>query len=270
MARDTEDTPAGRGRTGRISLPLTEDGSIDFGHMRASAKARLCSLVDGQIADIYKEAGQPVPGEDAGDAPPADLFGGLTIENIRTGLDIMSQANVLLVKMLGPRILKHPYRRDLKTGRSVPLVFDQDILQRSFTLTEAQHAELDPRALRLAHKYSHKMPDWFKHHLDFYMLLGMYVKYMGENALTAMQSQVLRDVKTDQEVAAQKRKPAPVDSDRAPTPPPATEAGSGNGVRVIGGEDVQPVTDYTQPAMESPSPAPGNGKTWNGQQWVEL
>jgi len=227
-----------RGR-GRISLPLTPDGTgFDFDQMRESTRERLCQLMEDNAADIYRAAGRPVPGTET-DGAEMDPFGGITLENVHTGLDILSQANALAVRMVAPRFMRHPFKRDPKTGKPLPLVIDPDILQRCFTLTETQHAELDPRAHRVAQKLSGRMPDWLKRNLDVYMLLAMYVKYTGENALTAMQTQVKRDVELVQQAATRRPVTRPVDTDR----PPATE-------------NTQPVAETVD---TYPPPAPANG-----------
>jgi hypothetical protein len=193
--------------------------------MRGTTKQRLHALVDEHIAEIYSQAGHPIPGVgDDPDATEPDLFGGITLENIRSMLDVLGQANVIAVRMVGPRFLRHPFKRDAKTGRPVPLIIDHDILAACFTLTEKQHAELDPRALRIAQKYSHKMPDWLKRHLDLYMLCGMYIKYTGENALTAMKTQIKRDIAVAQQATTKQPKSRPIDSDQVTTQPePVTE-----------------------------------------------
>jgi hypothetical protein len=218
MARNRETAETAPSR-GRISLPLTPDGSgFDFDQMRPSSKQKLYDLVAADLRSIYVEAGQPDPAAepDPGAAEP-DLFGGLTLENIRTGLDILSQANILAFKLVAPRVIKHPFKRDRTTGKPVPLIIEPDILAACFTLTDKQHAELDPRALKLAQKYSHKMPAWMREHLDAVMLVTMYCRYTGENALHAIQAQVLRDAGRAKAAAEQQKQAAkPVDTDRVP------------------------------------------------------
>jgi len=197
---------------------------------------------------IYDEVGEPIPGDTELDSEGLDPFGGLTLANVRTGLDILSQANALVVRVAAPRFMRHPFKRDPATGKPLPLVIDPDILQRCFTLTEEQHKELDPRALRLAQKLSGRMPDWLKRNLDVYMLLGMYVKYTGENALTAMQTQVKRDVELARQAATRRPMQRPVDSDRSPEaggPSPATE----NEEWATSGPDVYPDPDIGNGGM---------------------
>jgi hypothetical protein len=214
MARPRNDDESGRTRSNRITLPLTADGSgIDFDSMRGTTKERLCDLMEANARDIYTQAGRPVPGDADPGEPGLDPFGGITLENIRGVLDIMGQANAMAVRLAGPRFLKHPFKRDKTTGKPLPLVIDPDILAQCFTLTDAQHAELDPRALRIAQKYSGHLPEWLKRHLDVYMLCGMYIKYTGENALLAMQTQIKRDVAVAQQSQRRQAKPQPGDSD---------------------------------------------------------
>lgn len=229
---------------GRISLPLTPDGSgFDFGQMRPSSKQKLYDLVSADIRSIYVEAGQPDPAEPEPGEPGPDLFGGLTLENVRTGLDILAQVNVLAFKMVAPRFIKHPFKRDRATGKPVPLVIDPDILAASFALTEKQHAELDPRALNLARKYSHKMPVWMREHMDAVMLVTMYVRYTGENAMRAMQVQIQRDLHTAKAATERQARPKPVDTDRVQPHDP-------DAVRLGDDEPMNTATEYppAQPA----------------------
>jgi hypothetical protein len=201
--------------------------------------------MEDNAADIYRAAGRAVPGEDGADTAEPDLFGGITLENIRSMLDVLGQANIIAVRMVGPRFLRHPFKKDAKTGRPAPLVIDPDILAASFTLTEKQHAELDPRALRIAQKYSHKMPDWLKRHLDLYMLCGMYIKYTGENALTAMQTQIKRDIELVRQAAARQPKTRPIDTDARPHDDQAVRLG-----------DDEPMAGTVD---TYPAPGPANG-----------
>ncbi len=234
------------GRRDRISLPLAPDGSgFVWEKMRASTKRALFDAVMADPRRIYDEVGEPVPG-DTGDDPGGgelDPFGGITLENVRTGLDILSQVNALAVRVVGPRFIKHPFKKDPTTGKPLPLVIDPDILQTAFTLTEAQHKELDPRALKEAQKLSGKMPEWVKQHMNLCILACMYIKYTGENALTAMQTQVKRDAALAQQAQQRAARPMPGDSDAGRRP-----------VRIT--EEPQPGTETVD---TYPPPAPANG-----------
>jgi hypothetical protein len=245
MAKKSDDATGAPSR-GRISLPLAPDGSgFAWDQMRSSTKRALFDAVMADPRRIYDEVGEPIPGDtgDTGEAAP-DLFGGLTIENVRAGLDILSQANILAFRVVAPRIIKHPFKKNSATGRPLPLVIDPDILASSFNLTDKQHAELDPRALKVANKYSHKMPVWMKEHLDLVMLGTMYLKYTGENAMRAMQTQVMRDIATVK-AAQEKTRPKPVDTDRVQPHDP-------DAVRLGDDEPMNTATEY-------PAPQPSNG-----------
>lgn len=243
MAKKSDSDAPAAGR-GRISLPLAPDGSgFAWEQMRPSTKRALFDAVMADPRRIYEEVGEPIPGDT--DDPTAtaepDLFGGLTLENVRAGLDILSQINVLAFKMVAPRIVKHPFKRHPATGKPLPLVIDPDILQSAFALTDKQHAELDPRALKVANKYSHKMPAWMRDNLDLVMLGTMYVRYTGENAVRAIKTQVVRDLAAAKAEHERRTKPQPDDTDKPP-------------VRI---------TEADAPATETvptyPEPAAGNG-----------
>jgi hypothetical protein len=218
----------------RLSIPLTADGLIDMEHMRPSTAQKLIDLIktDPTIRDTYAEI------NGATDEPDG-LFEGLTAENVSKGLDAICTVNAMLFRIGAARFIKHPLLKDATTGKPLPLVLDPDILDKSFGLTDKQHAELDPRAAKVAQKYGNKMPEWLKKHLDLYMLGTMFIAYTGENARTVLTAQIARDVARAreqflQQAAARPKNPQP-DSDvikqaqplngrdRAPEPFPPTD-----------------------------------------------
>jgi hypothetical protein len=150
------------------------------------------------------------------DAPDGETTGGpsITNENVRTALDLVSQANALVFSMAAPHLLKHPLKRDAQTGRPLPLVIDKDVALAAFKLTDAQHDELDPRAARLAQRYAARMPEWLKKNFDAYVLAVMFLRFQAENAKTAITAQITRDVAAFRATQAQPSPPA--DSDRQP------------------------------------------------------
>lgn len=222
----------------RITLPLTADGeNFDFETMRSSQKERFAKLVNDNASEILAAGGYETvaDGEAGAEIEQPDLFGGISQENIRTGLDILSQANALALKIVAPMVMKHPFKKDSKTGKPLPFVLDVDVLQQAFMLSEEQHKELDPRALKVAQKYSGHMPEWLKKNLDVYMLCGMYLRYTAANAQKAIQVQFNRDLELAKQEkikqAAVTRRPIKPDSDspsngeaglEPPTPPTAT------------------------------------------------
>jgi hypothetical protein len=175
------------GRSSRISLPLLDDGTVDWDHVRPSTMEKFAVIVktDKNVRDTYEEAFGPPPG---GESP----FGGITEENVATGLDLVCNINALVFRVAAARFVKNPFVKD-KAGRPVPLVIDEDILSRTFRLTPEQHKELDPRATRLAEKYSRDLPEWLKKNMDLYMFASMFLAYTAQNAKTALQAQIARD-----------------------------------------------------------------------------
>jgi hypothetical protein len=255
MARPPKDAPATVGPissgANRLSVPLTPDGGIDWDGMRPSTRARLLSMT-GEDATILESIGMAGWVRGNPDAPDGDggAFPAITEENIRAAIDLLSQSNALIFRMGAARWIKHPLKRTLD-GKPVPFVMDMDILTRAFTMTDAQHKELDPRALRLAKKYTSELPDWIKKNLDVYMLAAMYLKYTADNAKTAMGLQIQRDianaVKAQGHVAATAR---PVDSDaRTPSPAP----GNGHAAHDAGMDNAQPGATFS-PGPESFEP----------------
>lgn len=222
----------------RISLPLKEDGSgFDFSQMRETTKRQLAEMVNADAAEILAAGGFTT--EPLGEEPAPDLFGGITIENIRTGLDIISQTNALVLRMLAPRFMpRHPFKKDPKTGRPAPMSIAPDIAMQAFALTPEQHAELDPRALRLAQKYSNRIPEWMKKNMDVYILACMYIKYTGQNAMKAMKAQIDRDISVAKWQRAQQRDTKPVDTDKPPE------------IKIQEEESNSVPTDYMQPPAD--------------------
>jgi hypothetical protein len=200
----------------RLSIPLTADGQVDLDHMRPSVAQRFVDLIktDPTIKETYEEVNAPA---NAPDGP--DLFGGITSENVAKGLDAVATINGMVLRVMAARFVKHPLLRD-QNGKPIPLIIDQQLLDSAFSFTPAQHAELDPRATRLAQKYSHKMPAWLKENLDLYMFVSMFLAYTAQNARTVLSAQITRDLarvryNAASAAAAQPKNPQP-DSDAQP------------------------------------------------------
>jgi hypothetical protein len=217
------------GSNDRLTVPLTTSGEIDWTSMRDSTRARLLAIAsdDQEILTEIGMGGWVKPGEGgeggSGEVTGEDILPEITEANIHEAIDLLSQTNALVFKMAAARFIKHPILRD-QQGRSVPLLMDQDILSAAFTLDEAQHKELDPRATRLAKKNT---PEWLKKNLDLYLFAGMFLKFTTDNCKEAMKLQVQRDIKKAQ--AAQIRasvKPIPVETDAPTNSHPQAQPGS--------------------------------------------
>jgi hypothetical protein len=230
MAKEEKNAVA---NAGRISLPLQSDGSINWDGVRDSTRDKFLLLLKND--PVAQEMLSPnVEGEGVDTGLPD-----LSEENIRAAIDIVSQANALICKVTIPRFLKHPLLKD-KDGKPVPFNIEPDILLRSFKLTDEQHAELDPRALRLAQKHT---PEWLNKNLDLYMLIGMYLKYTAENAQKAMKDQIQRDIMRVQQAQAQAQATRrPIDSDVHP----------GNGAIHVEPEAKKPVVESFDPGTVPP------------------
>ena len=208
-AAEGDATP--REQTPRLpSVPLTADGSaIDWQRVRPSSKQKLLEVVARDPVFRPETRSEEVP----------DAFGGITEDNVAAGLDLIQTANALVFRIAAAKFVKHPILRD-KDNRPLPLILDQDLLDRSFRLTAEQHAELDPRATRLAQKYAQDLPPWLKKNLDLYLLVSMFLSYTARNAKLVLEAQIKRDLARAQQAFAH-AKAATVgpkaDSDAAPS-----------------------------------------------------
>src|SRR5271168_5316725 len=177
-------------RSNRLVIPLTQNNEIDWESVRPSVKEQYLSIVNQDVATLEHigMAHESTSSDD--DVNSTDDFPQITSENIRTAFDILSQTNALAFRMLVPRVFSSPIRSQVE-GRKVPLQIDLDIALSCFKLTDKQHAEIDPRAMRLAKKY---MPAGVKQNLDIWLLATMYLKFQGDNAVNAMKLQNIRDL----------------------------------------------------------------------------
>jgi hypothetical protein len=210
MSRKTNSATADDPTVSRIVIPLDSDGAIDWDQVRPSNRSQLLETVNNDVTILehigiaHESDGTGEEGEDGAPLPE------ITNENIKTGLDIITQANALLFRMVAPMILSHPLK-SVQAKRKIPLQIDADIALKAFLLTEEQHKELDPRAMRLAKKY---VPAASKKYLDVWMFAAMYMKYTADNAQKAMAAQIQRDGKKMMEQVAPPS--VPIDSDKKP------------------------------------------------------
>lgn len=195
----------------RISLPITEDGlSVDWAHVRPSVAAKFESLLrtDSKIKEAYEEE------NGISNDPGVDPFGGVTQENVHALLDTIGKANGLIFQMVAGKWIKHPFLKNAATDKPVNLIIDPDLVK-MMGFTPKQHEELDPRATKIAQRYSGRLPKWLRENMDLYMFGYMFIAYTAENAKTVLQLQIQRDIQRieaqyAQQQAKQKR---PVDSD---------------------------------------------------------
>lgn len=212
--RDEVDAEAmtGNSSRNRLSLPLTDEGVIDWEHVRPSTRQKFADIVSND-PDALEAIGLSATQD--GTEEGADIFEGVTEENVRVGLDIISQANALIFNAFAPKVLKHPFKKI--NGKPAPFMFNPELLKDCFTLTAEQHEELDPRALKLAQKHGNVLPEWFKKHMDVYMLVFMYLRYTAENAKRAITEQLRADIQAAQAQNAKQAAQRPIDSDARPT-----------------------------------------------------
>ena len=211
IIREPEPTPSAPAKTEaipRLNLPLIDDGTqIDWERVRPSNKQKFADLM--RTDPVAREvAFGPMDTDDN----EADLFGGVTEANVAAALDILAQTEALAFTVLAGRFIKHPLKKDA-ANKALPFVIDRDVALAAFKLTPEQHAEIDPRAYALSKKYDRQIPDWLKKNMDLYMLVGMFLKYSGENAVRAMQMQVQRDVTNAVKAVRRPIPVRPADSD---------------------------------------------------------
>lgn len=217
-----ENKPARR----TLSLPITDQGTLNWEGIRGSTAQKLLELLqrDDKLASEFDEARGLTRGEDN----EPDLFGGVTQENIHSMLDWLSKANASLLQLVAAKFMPHPLGLKDESGKQLKLFVEPDVLD-VMQFNEKQHAELDPRALRIAKKYEHKMPSWLRQHFDLYMFGSMFLAYTAENAKAVIGVQVQRDLGRIQANFAKKkaedlRRNPPSDSDSIPPQAPPNGA----------------------------------------------
>jgi hypothetical protein len=224
----------------RLSIPLNDDGFIDLASMRASSIQKFDDLIKNDPA--IREAFTTSHG-----GPEPNLAEGLTQANVATALDILQSTNALVFRIAAARFIKNPVLKD-KTGHPLPLVIDPDVLSKTFCFTPEQHAELDPRAHRLAQKYADEMPEWLKKHLDLYMFGGMLLSYTAQNAKLAIELQVKRDVNRVNEMWRQQQVAQPKN------PQPDTDKPKPNGHDRVAQQNAEILTEPIMDALRQPQP----------------
>jgi len=230
-------------RAKRLVIQLGPNDAIDWESLRDSQKEQLLSIVNNDVT-ILEHIGMAHESAEI-DAETGEPLAEITLANVATGLDIISQANALLFRMIAPMLLPaNPYR-SIAAGKKMPMELDKDIVLATFRFTKAQHEEMDPRALRLAKQY---LPEAAKKNLDLWILSGMFLKFTADNAQNAIRMQLARDQeRLKQGVSAAPSAPLPErDNKVKPVIPPnghdTSQAQPGSTVQDEdgGGESLEP------------------------------
>ena len=217
-------------------LPLLESGAVDWDHVRPTTAQKFLDVLrnDPKVREEYNEMNGL--GEDE-----IDPFGGISQENIRTAIDGIAKANAAIFQFIAAKWIKHPLGLQDSNGRPLTLVIDHASLAK-MQFTPEQHAEMDPRGVKIAQKYAGKMPEWLKKHFDLYMLAAMFLSYSAENAKSVIGSQIQKDFLRYQQavetVKQMNRRGPQADSDVPKRPT--------NGV------DTNPPVEFSQPDGEEP------------------
>ena len=203
-------------RANRLIIPLTADDQIDWESVRPDQRKQIMSTVmdDVPILEHIGMAHVDTGNGDNTDIDGESAEGQVTIENVKAGLDILTRTNALLFRLVAPRIFADPILSQ-RQQRRVPLAIDMDIAIGSFGLTEKQHAELDPRALRLAKKY---IPEAAKKNLDVILLCTQLLKYQAESVQVALKAQSERNMERAKRMTPIGQAPVP-DTDKKVIPP---------------------------------------------------
>lgn len=214
MARSIKVNPGDeKSQSNRLVINLTPDNQIDWSAVRGSTEEQLLHIVNNDVK-ILEHIGMSHESGENNEGGDSDFEGDITAANVAAFLDGLTKTNAMAVSMLIPKFMSHPFFRT-RDGKKVPFQIDRALALQKFSLTEAQHAELDPRAERLAKKY---MPAVAKKHLDVIMLASMYFTYMTQNLQATISAQLQADMK--QAVSGPSAAPpqAPIESDaRQPT-----------------------------------------------------
>ncbi len=190
MPQSIKDTP---GRAQKLSLPLTAEGnSIDWDSVRPSTAQKVLELLKSDRV-IKEELAEQQGGSGSSDDPGFDaMLGELTQENAGAFIDLVGKGSALAINVLASRFIKHPFFKDSKTGKPLPLVIEPDLLAK-LKFSEEQHKELDPRVFRIAKKHQDDLPPWVKEHLDLIMLGLMFCSYTTQNLKVVFTEQLKRD-----------------------------------------------------------------------------
>lgn len=203
-----EDTATGN-KISRVSFAIKDDGSgFDFDSMRDSNKQKLAELVQKDYAAILEQGGMS--------ADSGGSFDGISIANVAAAIDSITNLNAIGLEYIAPMFIKNPWRKD-ENQQPTPIKFAPGLCSLAFKLTAEQHAEIDPRALRLAQRFA---PKWLKDNADWVMLIQMYGTYTFQNAMKAIQWQLQKDREAyEKAMAALPKQNIP------PQPPPGFDGG---------------------------------------------
>lgn len=196
--------------TNRLSLPLTDEGAIDWEHVQQRTKEKFASVVSSD-PDALEMIGLASGGGD--DVEVSVISEGITDENIKAFIDAVSKAVALGSGFVISKIKTHPFLVDKDSQKPIPLKIRPDILLKCSTLTDEQHKELDPRVKKIVDKHTKELPEAIKKHLDLWMLAGMFLKYNMENVASALEMQIKGEIKALQD-KQNSVKPTPIDTDR--------------------------------------------------------
>lgn len=206
--RKTEEVDGEITRGARLIIPLTGDNEVDWSAVRPAAKEQLLNIANNDVT-ILEHIGMAHESGNNDDGESSDFEGDITQANVKMLLDSLTKANAIVAAMIIPRFVSHPFKRRAD-GKRVPFTIDRNIALSNFALTESQHAELDPRAERLAKKY---MPAAARKHLDVIMLASMYMHYMEQNLEATVKAQVKYDIANVQSAPQVAPPQAPIESD---------------------------------------------------------
>lgn len=235
---------------GRLSLPISEDGQIDWSSVRESTKEKFAAAIANDpvaleaLSSALGVSGED--GQDSGDGMPEEMQ--LTDERVGVAVDAFNSLFALGFGLAAKTFIKNPFKVDAKTHKPLPLEIPTPVLLQKFALTKEQHAELDPLVRKELEKHTDAIPQWVKDHYGLIMVLGLFGKYSFQNGMACVKSQLMFEQQQWQK--AQQNlvtpPPKPPDSDSAPV----------NGAAANGGREIVNgiPTDWDKPIGDEPPP----------------
>lgn len=231
------------GGTSRLSLPINEDGSIQWDSVRDATKEKFASAIANDPVALEALSSALGVTEESGEALPEEMQ--LTDERVGVALDAFNSLFALGFGWGVKTFLKNPFQIDKRTGRPIPLEIPVPVLLQKFALTKEQHAELDPLVRKEAERHTDAIPQWVKDNYGLIMILGLWGKYSFQNGMECVKAQLMYE--RQQAIKAQQASAPPV------RPPDSDMKGNGDARSVRDIENGIP-TDWDKPMPEEPPP----------------
>ena len=196
-AQSATDEATATPRGGRLSIPLNEDGTINWGKVRPSQREAFGAIVANDataLEMIGLAAGDddsPSSTDDSAEQPE-NLFDDLSEDSAGQILDWLARGTAISFNFFISKTKKHPFLVN-SARKSIPLTISPNILFPAFALSEEDHKNLDPKMLKEMQKHSHKMPNWVKENFNLIMLVNGFLQAQARNGMAAIAAQLQHD-----------------------------------------------------------------------------